>query len=240
MVSRASVFFQFNAAFLMADIIASPLSGLIMTRSDWLAMEACTVMLVISLLGTLAMPETMKEPLQAAEGDDTASPSAGDKPASALVNALHTLKVQLAEVWTFVLGNKRIMLLIMPLCFFVVGGSLVELLLQYATKRYNWSWSRAAYLLTIRSVSTLVLNVAVLPAVSALCLKKFGMSPLSRDFWLSRISGAFVLVGALLIAFSVNPWMLSVCKCTHTHHTPLIPTRRRRNRRRRRRKPDAC
>src|SRR5689334_11818946 len=70
-------------------------------------------------------------------------------------------------------------------------------------------WQQAAYLLTIRSISNLVLNLALLPALSTILMQRFGMSPLVKDLFLARASGVTVAIGLLLIALAYTPWILS-------------------------------
>lgn len=48
---------------------------------------------------------------------------------------------QVRDIWEFLVTNKRVAFLILPFVFVSLGKYVQELLLQYATKRYGWSWS---------------------------------------------------------------------------------------------------
>lgn len=54
-----------------------------------------------------------------------------------------------------------------------------------------------------------MLFFVILPAASAFVIQRLGLSPLTKDLVLARISGVFGVLGALMIAFAVTPWMLS-------------------------------
>lgn len=49
---------------------------------------------------------------------------------------------QMQRIREFLVTNKRAVILIMPFCFMQLGKYIQELLAQYATKRFGWSWSK--------------------------------------------------------------------------------------------------
>lgn len=55
--------------------------------------------------------------------------------------ALGAATAQVRDIWEFLVTNKRVAFLILPFVFVSLGKYVQELLLQYATKRYGWSWS---------------------------------------------------------------------------------------------------
>lgn len=58
--------------------------------------------------------------------------------------AIGVAQANFKGVWDFVLGNKHIVLLMLPQLFVALGKYVSELLLQYSTKRYGWSWSKVS------------------------------------------------------------------------------------------------
>jgi hypothetical protein len=200
-----------SAAFLVAQFISSPLAGLLMTKSDRLAMAFSTSMVIISFLATLIFPETLENVHESSGPDDGVTGPNGHP--SLAVKIFRSLWVTVADVWKFVLVNPRVVFLAFPSMFFVFGRFVQGVLLQYATKRYDWDWSQAAYKLGVTSLSNLMMNVMILPAMSWLCLTRFHMSPLSKDLWLSRISGGLSVLGAVMIAFAANGYSFSIGRC---------------------------
>ncbi|OIW31379.1 MFS general substrate transporter [Coniochaeta ligniaria NRRL 30616] len=202
---RAIVFMQVNAWFLVAEMISGPLASVLMHRSPWLAVAVGFILLIVSNIVALVFPETLDIQRQKDKQDAAAH---GDQTKIQRLWAI--CKKDVLEVYDFVLTNQRTTFLLLSLVFVVLGKFVLELLLQYATARYHWSWDKAAILVTIRSASTLLLLAAVLPAISWVCVHTFQMSSMAKDLWLSRISGIVQTLGALLVAFSVNGSMLMV------------------------------
>lgn len=211
---------QVNAWFLVAEMISGPLASILMHRSPWLALAVSFILLAISTLIALVFPETLdiqrlKDRQEAAAHGDVTTPNDtnADLEASKQTKFQHLwaiCKKDVLEVYDFVLKNQRTTFLLLSLVFVVLGKFVLELLLQYATARYHWTWDKAAILITIRSASTLLLLAVVLPGISWVCVHRLKMSSMAKDLWLSRVSGMVQTLGALLVAFSVNGTMLMV------------------------------
>lgn len=208
------VLFRFHSVFLVAELVANPLGGFLVGKSPWLTLVIGNVFMVLVMGSVYIFPETLavrlwhdkragKVPsprLMPSDGDD------GDElKKSSMRAALDDARAQVMEVWDFLIGNRRIVVLMLPLIFVTLGRYVQEMLLQYATKRFGWSWSKAAYFLTLKSASFVAMLTIVLPAFSSFCLGTLGMSPLSKDMWLSRWSGVVVVLADLAIAFSSSP-----------------------------------
>lgn len=52
--------------------------------------------------------------------------------------------------------------------------------------------------------------LVVLPALGRFFTKKLKMPVLIKDLWIARITGSGTIIGALLIAFAVKTWILSI------------------------------
>ncbi|KAB5528849.1 major facilitator superfamily domain-containing protein [Coniochaeta sp. 2T2.1] len=219
---RAVVFMQIQSWFLVAEMVAGPLASILMQRSPWLGILGGTGLIVAAFLVTLVFPETLdiqrlKDRQEAArhpslapsDTNDTLTESDAVK-RSKLQQLWATTKKDTREIYDFVLSNQRTTYLLTSLVFVVLGKFVLELLLQYATKRYGWTYDKAAILITVRSASTLLLLAVILPGISWVCVHTFKMSSMAKDLWLSRISGIVQTLGALLVAFSVSGTMLMV------------------------------
>ena len=204
---RATVFFQLTAVFLGSQMIAGPLGGAMLIWDPWIPLLVALAILIISNLMILAFPETVhvhdrKRPAVEQHGDGDDVPRA--------TKLWRKASEGLAEVWDFVLGNKSVAFLMLSLVFVVLGRYVGELLLQYATDRYGWSWSAASMVLTIRNAGSLVTLLALLPVVSWLCVQRLGMESVAKDLWLARWSGVLHIVGSLTIAVAANGALFSV------------------------------
>ncbi|CAK7235747.1 hypothetical protein SCUCBS95973_009371 [Sporothrix curviconia] len=240
--ARATAYFRLTAVFLVAELISSPLAGaLLIAGGHWLPLLFGFASAVMGGLVLLALPETLNFDTAAGKvvpraaattvASDTAdtssaTPAAGTPTtkrsiASAWHSFVHLLRTDARATSLFILHNRPLMFLMVPFVFSVVGRFVQNLLLQYATKRYSWSWSQAAFLLTIRSTTNLVLCLVLLPLASAALVSTPGRlgrlgrlagtagSPLRKDLLLARVSGALLVLGAVLIAFAATPALLS-------------------------------
>ncbi|KAH6854815.1 major facilitator superfamily domain-containing protein [Chaetomium sp. MPI-CAGE-AT-0009] len=204
---RTTIFFQLNAVFLGSQMIAGPLGGAMLIWDAWTPLLVALALLVLTNLMTLAFPETAhvhdrKRPQEEEYGD-------GDD-VSRMTKLWRKASEGVAGVWDFVLGNKSMAFLMFSLVFTLLGRYVGELLLQYSTDRYGWSWSLASMVLTIRNAGSLVTLLALLPAISWFCVRRLGMQDMAKDLWLARWSGVMTLLGSLTIAAAVNGAIFSV------------------------------
>jgi hypothetical protein len=204
---RATVFFQLTAVFLGSQMIAGPLGGAMLIWDPWIPLLVALAILSLSNLMVLAFPETVhvhdrKKPQEEQHGDGDDVPR--------FTKLWRKACDGLAEVGAFVLGNKSVAFLMLSLVFAVLGRYVGELLLQYATDRYGWSWSVASMVLTIRNAGSLVTLLALLPVVSWLCVQRLGMESVAKDLWLARWSGVVHILGSLTIAAAANGAVFSV------------------------------
>ncbi|KAK1833069.1 major facilitator superfamily domain-containing protein [Podospora conica] len=213
---RATAFFRLGAVYLASGMIASPVAGALMLKSPWLALIIALAVMVLCIPLGLAFPETVhlharQEPggeREAPRGPgDTGTPEHG-KP-SAASRYWTKAKGGAADVSDFILGNGAVCFLILSSIFVVLGKFVQELLLQYTTKRYGWSWSDATFILTIRHAASLVTLLVVLPSASWFCVDRLGMQGVYKDLWLARASAAFGAVGCLLVAAAPNGYFLA-------------------------------
>lgn len=222
---RATAYFYLMSFFLLAELVSNPLGGiLLLWIGDFLTLTLGVFLAILSTLVVASIPETLnfdKEldrvvtptPVPALENVEETVPVAPktrqEHLAAAWNQTVHLIKTEVSATAIHMLKNKPLMLLMIPFCLVILGRFVQELLLQFATKRFDWSWSQASFLLTIRSSTNLILCLVVLPFLSKLLVRRFHIHPLVKDLWIARVSGSLLCVGALLIAFAITPAMMS-------------------------------
>ncbi|KAK4236022.1 major facilitator superfamily domain-containing protein [Achaetomium macrosporum] len=203
---RATVFFQIGAVFLASQMVAGPIGGAMLVWGPWIPLLVGLAVLIVANLSVLFLPETMHLHARKRVAED------GDRDGSSTPKATNLWQkacAGLAEVWNFVLGNKSLAFLMLSLVFCILGRYVGEILLQYATDRYGWSWSVASMVLTIRNAGSLVTLLCLLPVASWLCVQRLGMTAVAKDLWLARWSGVTQILGSLLLAAAVNGGLFS-------------------------------
>ncbi|KAJ9485796.1 hypothetical protein VN97_g7573 [Penicillium thymicola] len=75
-----------------------------------------------------------------------------------------------------------------------------QLLMQYVSKRFDWTFADVGYLLTARGITQMLVLLVLFPVISKL-LSKY-LRPAAKDLMLGRVSACLVIFGALLTGAS--------------------------------------
>lgn len=118
-----------------------------------------------------------------------------------LNNLVHSVKA--AVRWACV-ENRSAALVTSTLILTSLGGYAKILELQYITKRYGTSWPEAAMLLNSRTITSLVLYIAVIPAISQYLTKSLRLTPTQKDLLLARVSILFNVLGCVIVGLAFN------------------------------------
>ncbi|KAK7433333.1 hypothetical protein QQZ08_000272 [Neonectria magnoliae] len=212
---RTSVFYQITAAVLMINILVNPISAWLLHFDPWIPMWLAFGFLIAGTCCTLMIPETLglrrKADDRRRHGTNAHEPDHEDTESlkhHILKQAWYTVKNDMGHVWRFIFASKSIMILILAISAHMpIRLAFASILLQYISKRFDWDWSTATYVLTVGIVATVTTLLVVLPIASTLVTKRYRYSPMRRDLFLSRVSVLFLAVGVLLMAFAGVPWM---------------------------------
>ncbi|KAH7016860.1 MFS transporter [Ilyonectria destructans] len=207
---RASTFFIMAAAILLGEILATPLSALLMSWSPWIPSLAALGCQLFGLLAASWLPETQPPSTTGdivdmpcdANGNGTSASGQDPDHSSGGSNWTDSW----AWRWEKAEGRK----LLNPNMLFVVGAFLmasigrqaVQLIVQYASQRFEWSIARASLLITIKGVINLVCLLIVLPRLSLMLSRR--MSPAVKDLRIVQGSVLCLTLGATLMAFSAR------------------------------------
>lgn len=106
--------------------------------------------------------------------------------------------------------NKQTVFLIFTFLVTTVGGSTQAILLQYATKRYNWTWSQASYLIAFHAIASLILLLLLLPIASCYLTSTLALPAERKDLCLVRASAMLFCVGSFVIGLSPTPVLMVI------------------------------
>lgn len=147
---RVTSFFYFSSVALVAEIVATPISGLTMTKDPWVPFLASSGMeLLAVILALLFAPETLHfiknlsfdTPLSSADNSESI-PAKEPSFARLWVDRLWGGLKKTRELTHFVWENLNITLVLLVFLAATLSRQAMALLLQYATKRYHWTYSR--------------------------------------------------------------------------------------------------
>lgn len=111
-----------------------------MEKDDWLAMNISLALLILGNIVVLFLPETLAEKTAIDVDEDVEPP----KKLQILMKHVKNYIASLKGVWTFIVANKKLMLLFISISFCVLGKFMSAFLGQYITARYHWKWSKVS------------------------------------------------------------------------------------------------
>ncbi|RDW63435.1 hypothetical protein BP6252_10980 [Coleophoma cylindrospora] len=204
---RATTLFILGAGTLVGDLVAAPMSSILMERNVWIPIMLGILIMIISTLGIFVLPETLnfKTLGRIPEDLETTHSTTKDNSESTLLSRIKTEGSQLVTaVRLYIWGNTNVALLMLTLIFTSLGNYARELLLQYSTKKFNWTWAQAGYLLSLRAICSLVLLSVIVPVAGQILISKYSLTAKAKDFWIARTSILMGVFGAFIIAFSAS------------------------------------
>jgi len=124
---------------------------------------------------------------------------------------LHSLSGRFRSLRAIVAGHPRNFGLLL-LSFFLtsLASSDTKLLLQYISKRYNWTFVAAGYLLSAKAVVNFTLLAVIIPRLLARRFSHGQNSQLSDSMSLryAKLCLVVSMIGAFSIALAVSLWLL--------------------------------
>lgn len=177
--------------------LTGPAVYFIMSRAGPVGAQVTGVaLLALMAIPGFAMPRKLRN-----------TPLVADSPVAA---QQLSLKTRVADVFRSVAATLRLVfghslpltLLLGGVVFTQLGAYEITFRLQYATKRFGWTWAEAGLLSSVVAVANLAVLVLVLPGASYLLLARHGFTALRKDLWLARASGCVQVLGSFLTALA--------------------------------------
>ena len=211
--ARTAVYLRAGAVNVSASLFMPPLAAWRMTITPWIPLLGSTVFLILGALLWLSIPETIDSPhlyspktshllSHAASSQATLDPATTDQPSS--TGFVKRLLLNVNEASTFILGDWRVPALILPFCEHMLISASGPLLLQYISKRYGLTFSQGTFLITARNSMNVLLLLVILPYLSTVLVKTYGLNDQKKDLYLARVSQVLIALGWTLLAASPN------------------------------------
>lgn len=142
---RTDMFFRLVALVLVFNVIFNPISAWLLEYDPWLSMWIGFGFMVFGTLCILLIPETMH--LRRKDDDERhdENEQADGERKGVLKQAWFSIKNDMQHVWRFIFASKSIMMLMFSVALFVPTRiTLTGVMLQYMSKRFDWSWSKVS------------------------------------------------------------------------------------------------
>ncbi|KAF3397997.1 hypothetical protein F1880_006430 [Penicillium rolfsii] len=215
----STALFALQSCVILAEIVGAPISAWMMQYDNWLPYILGAAIIVAGSTPILFLPETLEEAKAkkakyrrgaTQEASETPSPSGPVEPSnkkSSLQEILcqaRDFKESTQSIWR----NRNVCLVILCLIVSVISRQSSTVLLQFASKKFNWSIAQASLLISLRGVFSLANYLAVMPALSFVTAKYLNLHGKYRDHRLSQGSGLISIIGYFAIGLAPVPGLL--------------------------------
>ncbi|EFQ99979.1 hypothetical protein MGYG_02987 [Nannizzia gypsea CBS 118893] len=213
--NRSTVYFQTSLAAVVAQLLAPAIgSAMMMKLGPWIPYFVGTAFFTLCCFLILLVPETI--PIQVSKSSTSHSASSGfdrgsvrgslevHRPVSRPSLAAK-MKALFATAWKetkAIFSNRTVLLILSTFLLSTLGRKQIDLLLLYASSRYEITLSKAGFVHSFMACVSIVLLLLVLPLTSSYLSKTLSLPSNQKDLWLSKISIVLLTVGSFAIGFS--------------------------------------
>ncbi|GLA64470.1 hypothetical protein AtubIFM55763_008508 [Aspergillus tubingensis] len=195
-----TAFLYVSATVLVSEILATPLSALLMTKNIWLPYLLSPVFNAAGGLLLFLLPETLPQtpPSQPSSSEQASQQQNFRRRIRAAVDELSQ---SVAVIWQ----HRPVQLFLVVFFIAYLGMQVMKLLLLFAVDRFHWTIAQASFLIPVRGFTRLLLLLVILPGISHWLIERRRMSPFTKNTRLALTSSACMGVGCLLVALSSHP-----------------------------------
>ncbi|EED22323.1 MFS multidrug transporter, putative [Talaromyces stipitatus ATCC 10500] len=209
---RNTAIFRLTAMTTVAEIVATPLSAMMLESDPWIPFILGTVIMISSSLFVFLMPETLGQMnVNSGIQEDTfeRSPEDSEETSQLLPTKNDTIaEIVLGKTQEFILSSKflwtspRILISIVAVFAGSMDRSSWYLLIQYVSTKFRWSIAEASYLISVRGCMTLATLLVILPILSSFLSRTLHYAPVTKDLYIARFSAASGVLGYLMVSIA--------------------------------------
>jgi MFS family permease len=139
------MFAYLGVALFAGQMIGSPITSAVMNYNPWLSIFLGIAIVVICGLIVLTLPETLNIRISEDIPSDLATESEFSQTKATWLQRVkeNVTKLGQAELW-HIWRKNSVALLLFTFVVTNLGKILQELILQYSTNRYQWTWARVS------------------------------------------------------------------------------------------------
>ncbi|KAK3675003.1 hypothetical protein LTR78_004936 [Recurvomyces mirabilis] len=209
---RASTFLRVGACSILASVAMPPFAAMLMQTNPWIPCLIGLVLNFIPMFLLILVPETLNYrkhlspydsfPPTPSEETQPGPPDLADNNPPMSANYAARIASQVVSATDFLTADWRIPALILPFFGHMLMFNATQLLLQYMSKRYHITFSKATLLNTIFNGVKILGLFLILPYISKVIMRIFKFSDQRKDLYLARGTQVLLAVGYLFIGLS--------------------------------------
>jgi hypothetical protein len=124
------------------------------------------------------------------------------------------LKNEYRDFGHLVTSSRNVGLCLVVFLVTTLAKSNLNVLLQYVSKRYDWTIAQAAYLFTLKAGVNVILYTVILPQCLKHLTSRAEYTKVAANLWGAKVSLFLLCIGVTAIALSAKIWMLFISEYT--------------------------
>ncbi|KAF7672286.1 hypothetical protein GT037_009796 [Alternaria burnsii] len=228
-VQRASYFSYISSTSYIVSFMGPTFAAFTMSANLWLPFWLNIFLLLCAIPTISLLPKTSKFSKYTISAHET-TPNENTEESGPLIGSRNTspdryasafqappsstyyqsIKTTIEQLVHLVLGRRSFQILLLTLFLTALASSDTKLLVQYISKRYNWTFAQAGYLLSAKALVNLTLLAVVVPRIirKSMSSRVVQGSDVRLNILGADVSIAVSVVGVLCIALAGRFWML--------------------------------
>ncbi|KAH7078419.1 hypothetical protein FB567DRAFT_135252 [Paraphoma chrysanthemicola] len=225
-VDRAKYFSYISSTSYVVSFLGPTLASFTMSRYLWLPFYINIVLLACAVPIVRLLPGFRDAPVRtivSAESSNEANGEAGpllresEDDERHYINAFETrpsiirrMRRTMNKMAGLVIGRPNFQILLSSFFLTALASSDTKLLVQYISKRYEWTFAQAGYMLSAKAIVNFTLLAIVVPRIvkSSVSSKAVHGSEIRLNYLGAQISILVSVIGVLCVAVAFKFWML--------------------------------
>ncbi|EMD89662.1 hypothetical protein COCC4DRAFT_68476 [Bipolaris maydis ATCC 48331] len=222
-VERASYFSYISSTSYIVSFLGPTLAAFTMSNSLWLPFWLNIALLLCAIPTISLLPSISKTPTLSTTSDSVSQDpdeEAGpllpgrttrhgedfERHASFFQSILHATR----KMRRLVIGRRKFQVLLCSFFLTALASSDTKLLVQYISKRYEWTFAQAGYMLSAKALVNFTLLAIIVPRIirTSMSSKTVHGSEVRLNIIGAEVSIAVSVVGVLCVALASRFWML--------------------------------
>jgi len=197
---RTNLFMVLGSLTYLAEISATPTSVALMHWNPWIPLLAADVIVATLMAVAFALPEPHRayRRLESDADGDGVLPTV----------QLPSIAAYLQRGWKaaqLIIRNRTAAAIFLTLLMAACQRATNDLILIYASDKFNLTIAEASFLAQLRGAMSLLLSLLILPATAHLVTGYFFLNPQERDLLLSRFSTFLIAIGFIVLGVASKP-----------------------------------
>ncbi|KAJ5938157.1 MFS general substrate transporter [Penicillium verhagenii] len=198
----ATALFRLGSVVFLSEILATPVSAYLMARDPWIPFVMGLGIAILGSGAALLMPETLTKAKSKVFSTTEASEEEAQLCSDEDDSLGQYIKVNLRKLrdsTQFILGNTAVAVCLFSLFIAAISKQSTNLLLQYTSKRFDWSIANSSLLISLRGIFALANFLLLMPAVSSILTKYFHLPSSLKDLRIAQGSSFISALGLFII-----------------------------------------